>query len=313
MLDYHLLVFTTVAEKKNFSRAAEVLNLTQPAISLQIQTLEDHYGVRLFERSNKRVELTRAGEILYKYAMQILRLHHEAHQSINDLMGLVTGRLLIGASLTVGEYVLPHLLAIFTKTYPEVSVEVFIGNTEEIAEQALSNTIDLGLVEGPINKNRLFITPFMEDEMMLIVPTMHPLADHPYVEVNDLLDETFILREAGSGTRFAMEELLHELNIEPKKVIQLGSTQSIKEAVEAGLGISFISKWTIRKELSLNTLSALRVKDHNLKRQFSILYKENQFQSRAVCEFIQLTTDTRFSDPLDVMELLHANHEYGID
>ncbi|GIM44864.1 LysR family transcriptional regulator [Collibacillus ludicampi] len=300
MLDYHLLVFTTVAEKKNFSRAAEALNLTQPAISLQIQTLEEHYGVRLFERSNKRVELTRAGEILYDYAIQILGLHNEAQQALNDLIGLVTGRLVIGASLTIGEYVLPRLLATYTQMYPKVSVEVFIGNTEEIAEHALSNMIDVGLVEGPVIKKRLLITPFMDDELMLIVPSNHRLSAYSYVELNDLSNEIFILREAGSGTRFVMDELLHELPFEPKKMIQLGSTQSIKEAVEAGLGISFISKWTIRKELSLGTLNALRVKNHELKRQFSILYKENQFQSRAVTEFIQLTTQTKIPDPVDI-------------
>jgi LysR family transcriptional regulator, transcriptional activator of the cysJI operon len=298
MLDYHLLVFTTVAEKKNFSRAAEALNLSQPAISLQVQSLEEHYGVRLFERSNKRVELTRAGEILYDYATRILALHSEAEQAMNDLIGLVTGRLVIGASLTIGEYVLPRLLAIYTREYPKVTVEVVIGNTEEIAENALADMIDVGLVEGPVNKKRLLIQPFMEDELMLVVPASHPFAERTQVELEDLRDEIFILREAGSGTRFLMEELLQALPFD-QKIIQFGSTQSIKEAVESGLGISFISKWTIRKELALGTLRALRIKDHELKRQFSLLYKQNKFLSRAGKEFIQLTAKTAFSDPLE--------------
>lgn len=289
-----LLVFVTVVEKKNFSRAAETLNLTQPAVSQQIHSLEDHYQVKLFERNNKRVELTQAGEILYHYALQILRLHQEAYQAISDLLGLVTGKLTIGASLTIGEYVLPRLLFHYTQQYPDVEIAVTIGNTEVIAEHALMNRIDIGLVEGPVKPANLVITPFLEDELILIVPPNHRFASKSEVDVSELENEVFIVREAGSGTRFALTEILHSLQIHPRRDIQFGSTQAIKEAVEVGLGVSFISKWGIQKELKLKTLSALRVKGHSLVREFSVLWKKDRFQSRAMLEFSKLTLSPKF-------------------
>jgi DNA-binding transcriptional LysR family regulator len=296
-----LLVFVTVVEKKNFSRAAEALNLTQPAVSQQIHSLEDYYQVKLFERNNKRVELTQAGELLYPYALQILRLHQEAYQSISDLLGLVTGKLTIGASLTIGEYVLPRLLAYFTKQYPDVEIAVTIGNTEMIAEYALTNRIDIGLVEGPVKPANLVISPFLEDELILIVPPYHRFASQSEVDVPDLENEIFIVREAGSGTRFALTEILHSLQIHSRRNIQFGSTQAIKEAVEFGLGVSFISKWSIQKELKLKSLYALRIKDHSLVREFSVLWKKDRFQSRAMLEFSKLTLSTDFISSLETM------------
>lgn len=293
-----LLVFVTVVEKKNFSRAAETLNLTQPAVSQQIHSLEDHYQVKLFERNNKRVELTQAGEILYHYALQILRLHQEAYQAISDLLGLVTGKLTIGASLTIGEYVLPRLLFHYTQQYPDVEIAVTIGNTEVIAEHALMNRIDIGLVEGPVKPANLVITPFLEDELILIVPPNHRFASKSEVDVSELENEVFIVREAGSGTRFALTEILHSLQIHPRRDIQFGSTQAIKEAVEVGLGVSFSSKWSIQKELKLKTLSALRVKGYSLAREFSVLWKKDRFQSRAMLEFSKLTLSPKFISTL---------------
>lgn len=293
-----LLVFVTVVEKKNFSRAAETLNLTQPAVSQQIHTMEDHYQVKLFERNNKRVELTQAGEILYPYALQILKLHQEAYQAISDLLGLVTGKLTIGASLTIGEYVLPRLLSHYTQQYPDVEIAVTIGNTEVIAEHALMNRIDIGLVEGPVNPSNLVITPFLEDELILIVPPTHRFAGLSEVDVAELEDEVFIVREAGSGTRFALTEILQSLQIHPRREIQFGSTQAIKEAVEVGLGVSFSSKWSIQKELKLKTLSALRVKGYSLAREFSVLWKKDRFQSRAMLEFSKLTLSPKFISTL---------------
>ena len=170
MTPMHLLVFVTVAEKKNFSRAAEALSLTQPAISQQIQSLEDFYGSKLFERTSKRVELTQAGETLLPYARQILDLADVAKGALDDLVGRVTGRLTIGASLTIGEYLLPHVLAVYAKQFPEVEVNVLIANTEEIGEMALDHSIDVGVVEGRLEHRLLRLTPFLEDEMVLISP-----------------------------------------------------------------------------------------------------------------------------------------------
>lgn len=289
-------MFVTVVEKKNFSRAAEALNLTQPAVSQQIQSLEEHYGVKLFERNSKRVEMTHAGEILHQYALQILTLHQQAHQAINDLMGLVTGKLNIGASLTIGEYVLPKLLAVFTKQFPDVEAAVSINNTEIIADNTLNNRIDIGLVEGPVNPANLIITPFLQDEMVLIVPSGHRLQAFKETTTSELGDETFIVREAGSGTRFVVEEVFRTLEFHPKREIQFGSTQAIKNAVEAGLGVAFISKSSIHKELQLGTLAAVRIQGHSFQRPFSIIWKKEKFQSKAMTEFANLTLSGIFSE-----------------
>ncbi|MCF8010275.1 MAG: LysR family transcriptional regulator [Clostridiales bacterium] len=285
MLNNELQIFVTVAEKENFSRAAEALNLSQPAISQHINNLEAYYGVKLFERSSKKVQLTQAGSTLYKYAKDILDMHIVAKRAVADLVELVTGKLTIGASLTIGEYVLPRLLAAFSKKYPEVKLSVDIGNTEEMHEKILDGSIDIGLVEGELEDPHLEIKEFLEDELVFVVSRQHPLAGRNVVEDDDLRNYIFILREEGSGTRHAMESALQKLSFVPSNQIVLGSTQAIKEAVEAGLGISCLSKWTLRKELQLGSLKPMRIKDSNVKRKFYLVSHKGKFESKATSEF----------------------------
>ncbi|AEG14056.1 transcriptional regulator, LysR family [Desulfofundulus kuznetsovii DSM 6115] len=290
VLDHQLRVFVTVAEKKNFSRAAEVLNLTQPAISQHIHALEEHYRARLFDRSNKKVELTQAGAILYSYAKKILNLHQEAERAVTDLIELVTGKIAVGASMTIGEYVLPRLLGAFAQKYPDVELAMTTGNTAMVFEQTLEGSIDIGLVEGPVEHAHLQVEPFLTDEMVLIVSPGHPLAGKSQATGEDLESCTFILREEGSGTRVAAENALRQLEVTPARIIVMGSTQAIKQAVEAGLGISFLSKLTIRKELALGTIKPVRLKDINITREFKIIRNRTRFQSRACDEFARFIT-----------------------
>ncbi|MHB8158396.1 MAG: selenium metabolism-associated LysR family transcriptional regulator [Desulfocucumaceae bacterium] len=290
MLDNQLYIFITVADKKNFSRAAESLNMTQPAISQHIHALEDYYGAKLFERSSKKVELTQAGTVLYKYAREIIGLHGVAKRAVADLVDMVTGKLTIGASLTIGEYVLPKLLAIFARKYPDVEYSVVIGNTELIHELTREGAIDLGLVEGAIEDSQLQIKTFLRDEMVLVAPSLHPLAKKAAVERADLGESVFVIREEGSGTRLAMEQFFEKAGLSPQRVITLGSTQSIKEAVESGLGISILSKWTLRKELALGSLKPIRIKGLEIPRWFFLIKLKDKFESRAADEFIKLIT-----------------------
>lgn len=298
MLDNQLLVFVTVAEKKNFSRAGEELNLTQPAISQQIHALEEYYRARLFDRTSKKVELTQAGSILYAYAKKILDLHRKAERAVTDLIELVTGKMVVGASMTVGEYVLPRLLGAFARKFPRVELVMTIGNTAMVFERTLEGSIDIGLVEGPVEHAHLQVAPFLEDEMVLIVPGTHPLAEKISVTAADLEGETFILREEGSGTRLAAESAIKQLELTPNRIIQLGSTEAIKQAVEAGLGISFLSRWAIRKEVVLSTLKPLRLKDMPIIRKFNIIRNTNRFQSRACEEFTRFITSEKILDSL---------------
>lgn len=222
---------------------------------------------------------------MYSYAKEILDLHKAAKRAVADLVEIVTGKLDIGASLTIGEYILPRLLAVFSQRNPEVKYSVTIGNTEFIHERALEGSIDVGLVEGHIEDNQLIIKEFLQDEMVLIVSKQHLLAKKKYVIREDLSTVTFIMREEGSGTRLALEEVLQEISLKPAKIITLGSTQAIKEAVEAGLGISFLSKWALRKELQLGTLKVVRVKDVNITRGFYLIRHRERFESKACNEF----------------------------
>lgn len=295
MITSHLLVFVTVAEKKNFSRAAEALNLTQPAISQQIQSLEEFYGTKLFERTSKRVELTRAGEVLLPYAKEILNISAVAKGAVDDLVGKVTGKLTIGATFTIGEYILPLVLADYAKRFPDVEVSVLIANTEEIGEKALDHSIDIGLVEGRLVHRNLKLTPLMEDEMVLFAPANHPLVGQP-VTIAELSAEPYILRELGSGTRVVAEEVLASLGVHPAKVFSMGSTQSIKEAVEAGMGLAILSKWCIRKELQYSTLAQLSPTGFRFTRPLSVLERSGHFQTKAVEEFAALIRAFPFAE-----------------
>ncbi|MCL6478799.1 MAG: LysR family transcriptional regulator [Peptococcaceae bacterium] len=290
MLDHQLYIFKTVADKKSFSRAGDLLNMTQPAISQHIHALEEYYGVKLFERSSKKVELTQAGSILYNYAGEILGLHQVARKAVSDLVDTVTGKLTIGASLTIGEYVLPRLLATFARKYPDVEYSVLVGNTELIHERTREGTIDIGLVEGVVEDSQLNIKTFLPDELVLVAPVLHPLAAKSSVSREDLKEYVFVIREEGSGTRLAVEEFFQKAGFMPEKIITLGSTQAIKEAVEAGLGITILSKWCLRKELLLGSLKLLRVKGVEIPRWFFLIQLKDKFQSRACDEFVKFIT-----------------------
>lgn len=231
------------------------------------------------------MELTQAGVALYSCATEILKLHELAKRSVADLVELVTGSLTIGASFTIGEYVLPRVLAAFSKKYSQVEYAVTIGNTELIHERALEGSIDIGLVEGHIEDKHLIIEEFLQDEMVMIVSMQHSLAKNKYIKRDDLKNETFIMREEGSGTRIALEEVLQEISLKPASVVTLGSTQAIKEAVEAGLGVALLSKWALRKELKLGTLKIVRVKDLKKTRSFTVIRRKERFESKACNEF----------------------------
>ncbi|WP_449240349.1 LysR substrate-binding domain-containing protein [Desulfoscipio gibsoniae] len=237
------------------------------------------------------MELTQAGATLYGYATEILELHRVAERAVSDLVELVTGKLTIGASFTVGEYVLPRLLAAFTRRYPEVKFTVTIGNTEFVHEHARDSSIDIGLVEGLVEDPQLKVTKFLDDELILIVSKNHSLADTISIDPEEISIKfksiPFLSREEGSGTRLAVEKALQRLNYHPEHIITLGSTQAIKEAVEANLGVTMLSKWTLRKELKLGSIKPIRCCDP-ITRGFYLLQHKEKFQSRATAEFVKL-------------------------
>lgn len=289
MLNDSIKVFLAVAEKRNFSRAAKSLFLTQPAVSFQIQTLEQYYGTVLFDRVNRNITLTAAGELLLRYAEEMSILQAQLEREMQELTGTIKGRLLIGASTTIGEYILPYIVGRFKKQYPEVDVSLVVANTEDIESSIQDTTLDVGLVEGPVSGKDLVKDKFLDDELVLITPVDHPLNKNKKISVFELSKYPFISREKGSGTRQIMEDSLNKVgfNLQNLKIImELGSTTAIKAAVSNGLGISIVSKWTVQEMVKQNKLATVQIDETKFERQFIVIYHGKKFRTQAVYEFI---------------------------
>jgi LysR family transcriptional regulator, transcriptional activator of the cysJI operon len=302
MEDHKLKVFCTVAETKSFSKTSEIIHLTQPAVSLQIQALEEVYETKLFDRSSSTVTLTPSGEVLYKYAKEILNLYASAEKVIGEITGLVKGSISIGASSTIGNYLLPGVITDFKRTHLKIKVHLLVGNTKRVVELLNSGNIDLGLVEGEVTRQKMQVDKLIPDELLLVVPTHHPWAKKKEVSINELTKEPFILREGGSGTRQMIEKFLsvHGVSAHDLKIsMVLGSTEAIKAAVENGLGVSIISRWSARKEIKYGTLSLLRIKEQKMVREFSLITNKGAVSSHAVDEFLTYIKSFPFAKLLD--------------
>ncbi|MGA2193540.1 MAG: selenium metabolism-associated LysR family transcriptional regulator [Nitrospirota bacterium] len=303
MDDHKLRVFCTVAETKSFSRTSELIHLTQPAVSLQVQALEELYETKLFDRSGGSVNLTPAGEILYKYAKDILGLYAFARRDISAMIGLVKGNLSIGASTTVGNYLLPSVIVKFRRNHPRIWTNLIVGNTRLVTEKLLAGEIDLGIVEGDVTKHNLVAEKLLPDELVVIMNPEHEWARRKNISVSELIKEPLIMREKGSGTRQMIEKRLEENQISPDGLtvsLYLGSTEAIKTAVQEGLGISIISAWAARKEIKAGTLVANTFKDARFTRHFSIIQRKKGFTSHTLGEFLEFVKIYPFEDPLGI-------------
>ncbi|MDO5742711.1 MAG: selenium metabolism-associated LysR family transcriptional regulator [Vagococcus sp.] len=304
MLSDSLKVFITVAEKKNFSRAAKELELTQPAISFQIQTLEQYYQTMLFDRVNRHIKLTEAGELLLEYAVSMNDLQSELERKMHQLTGRVQGQLLIGASRTVGEYVLPYIVTDFKKLYLDVDITLEIYNSKQVEENVLKKSIDLGLVESEVNHRELVFQHLFEDELFICVSSKHPWAEREEVSLEELRDVPFVIREPGSGSRLVFEEALiasqfdiEELNI----IMEIGNITAIKSVVAEGMAVSVMSKWAIRDLERAGKVKSLRIKDIHMTRPFTILLNQDYFESEACSKFIRFLGEVQ---PEDILKQL---------
>ncbi len=283
-----LTVYITVVEKENFTRAAEALHMTQPAVSQYIQTLERTMGTRLLERNNKQVVMNKAGEIVFHYAKEIMGSYSQMQKLVDDLMNKAGGRLAIGASYTFGEYILPHIVAFLKSRYPLIKPKITIANTTRISEWVAIRQLDIGIVDGEVKHKNLKVEPFAEDKMYVVVSHRHALADRSDVKVSDLQNETWIVREATSGSRQATEQLFTQLGFYPERIMEFGSTQIIKESVEAGLGISLLSHCTLQKDISFGTLKVLKLNFTPFFRKFSYVRQATPFSTKAAEVFIEI-------------------------
>lgn len=299
MADRRLQVFFTVAKQMSFTKAAEVLFMTQPAVTFQIKQLEEHFNTRLFERAHGGISLTPAGELVLQYAERILKLSAELDTRMGELTGQVTGQLLIGASATIAEFMLPRLLGEFRVLYPNVQARLTVSNSESVEIRVAEHTLDIGLIEAPSHLPSLHTEVCGQDELVVICTPGHALAELPNAPPRQLTAHPYVARESGSGTREMVDAYFRKAGIQPEDlecVMEVGSPEALKGVVSTGLGFGVVSKTTVRKELLLKELVSLPLQPR-LVRELSLVYPREKFRSRLVNTFIEFARDRMRQSP----------------
>ncbi|HLQ73397.1 MAG TPA: LysR family transcriptional regulator [Bacillota bacterium] len=286
-MDYQLKVFIQVVEQRSFTKAAETLFVTQSAISLQIKALEEKYGVKLIDRKRNPIRPTKGGEVLYDYAKKISNEYAKIQEKINEVYYGVQGKLAIGSSYTFGEFFLPHILVNFLNKYPKIEPNIAIRNSKRISELLLRHEIDIGILERQEPFVNLSIEPVIEDELVVILPANHPLANKGTIDLKELMNERWILREKGSGTREMTNFMFSKIGVEPKQYLEFGSSQLIKEAVQRGLGISIMSRLSIVNKVNVGVLKCLQIHENVVKRNIYIATRRDQSHTKIMDLFIE--------------------------
>ncbi len=288
MADRRLQVFHAVAKHGSFTRAADALFMTQPAVTFQIKQLEDQYGTRLFDRRHGSITLTPAGELVLDYARRILALSDEMDIRVAELTGEMRGPLLVGASTTIAEFMLPRVLGEFNALYPQVRARLIVGNSVSIESQVADHALDVGLIEAPAKQSGLSSLNCCEDELQVICVPDYPLAEFAALRPGDLVDYEFISREPGSGTRAITDSYFAEHGIAPetlKAQMELGSPEALKGVVATGLGFAIVSRAVAAKEIELGELRGIPL-DPPLKRGLYLVHPQERFQSKLLATFI---------------------------
>lgn len=291
MADRRLQVFHAVAKHLSFTRAADALFMTQPAVTFQIKQLEEQYGTRLFERRHGSISLTPAGELVLSYAERILALSDEMDTRLAEMTGEMRGPLLVGASTTIAEFMLPRVLGEFNAAYPQVRARLIVANSESIESRVAEHTLDVGLIEVPAKLPGLSSLICCEDELQVICAPDYPLAGMASVTPKALVDYEFISREPGSGTREITDAYFLGHKIAPatlKTQMELGSPEALKGVVSTGLGFAIVPRMVIGKEIQLGELVAIPLKPP-LKRSLYLVFQKDRFQSRLTATFIEFT------------------------
>ena len=291
-LNFHqLYVFHAVATHLSFSRAAEALEITQPAVSIQVQELEKSLGVTLFHRRPRKLQITEEGEIVFAYSQQIFSLSNKMVATVQEMQDLETGHLTLGASTTPGEFVLPLAVGQFRRLYPGIRVELVISNTRSIIQRILNREIDLGMVgdRGEGHTDELEMVDYVDDEIVLVASPNHPLAGLSSVQPAQVVEHGLIVREEGSATRRIAERLFRRLGAEPRVELELGSNQAVKQAAGAGGGIGVISRLGIVAEVKAGMLTVLDVDGWVCRRTLTLVHPKDRYLSpaqRAFREFL---------------------------
>ena len=282
-----LRILKAVANEKNFTKAAEVLYLSQPSLSKQIKILEKNLDTLLINRERNKISLTENGKVLLQYSERILALCEESCRALIDLKNGDRGNLTVGASQTIGTYLMPRILALFAQNYPQIDLKVQVNSTRLIAKNILNREIDIAVVGGEISddlQKKLTIEPFVYDELSLILSNSHPFAKKGKINKEDLYYLNFITLNSNSTIKKFIDNILTQNQIETKQlktILQLNSIESIKTAVSLGLGAAFVSSSAIEKEIKLKTIRIIKIKNITIKRKLSIISNPECYKSKA--------------------------------
>jgi DNA-binding transcriptional LysR family regulator len=285
---HQLRIFATVARLGSFSRAAEELRISQPSASIQVADLERALGVDLFEQVGRRIHLTEAGRVLEDYARRILALAEEARTAVSETTGLRRGHLAVGASATPGTYLLPRMIAGFQERYPQISVTLQIAPTAQVGERLLRDELDVGVVGGKVHAPGLEGEPVLDDEIVLVAAPSHPLAATGSARAVTFRDHRVILPERGSDTRDAVDEALEDVGSPVAPAMELASSEAIKEAVAAGLGVALLSRLAVRTEVSAGRLLVVPMPDLVIRWHFAIVRRKDRRLSQAMRAFVEM-------------------------
>jgi len=288
LLSQRIRVFHAVATLLNYSKAAAELGISQPAVSFHIRGLEEELGVSLFERVGKQLFLTTAGRILEEDTARMLLLEEEARIALTELAGLDRGVLVVGASATIGIYLVPEVLGVFRERHSSLKVNLKLGNKARTLERLRENEVDFGLVAGPLREADLVSEAYLDDELIPIVAPSHRFAGRRQIQPGELRPEVFLMRERGSGTQQRLEERLFQMGVQPVETMQLGSTEAIKQSVAANLGISVASRYAVRAELASGRLAQADIPSLVIGRELLLVHHKDKRLSRAAIAFRHL-------------------------
>lgn len=286
-----LRILKAIAAEGSFKKAADSLYVSQPAVSLQVQNLERQLDVPLFDRGGRRAQLTEAGHLLLSYGDRILTLCQETCRAIEDLQNLQGGTLIVGASQTTGTYLLPRMIGLFRQRYPDVAVQLHVHSTRRTSWSVANGQIDLAIIGGEVPtelQDSLEIIPYAEDELALIMPVFHPLANAEVIQKEDLYKLQFIALDSQSTIRKVIDQVLSRSGIETRRLkieMELNSIEAIKNAVQSGLGVAFVSISAIEKELQMGVLHRSKVNDVVVNRILSVIFNPARYRSKAAEAF----------------------------
>ncbi len=285
---HHLAIFHAVAESGSICACAERMHISQPAISRQLKEFEQRIGVVLFERLPRGMRLTQPGEVLRDYAARLFAIARTAEAAVQELSDARQGHLSIGASNTVGTYILPGVLARFRRSYPDVGISMFVGNTEQVSQGVADLRFMVGFIEGPLHVADLRAERFIDDEIVPVASADHPLSGRRRLSPADLSGQPLLMREPGSGTRELIETHLQRHGIRPGNVVEFGNTEAIKQAAIHGGGIAWLPRVCMPRELAAGDLVRLPVKLPTIRRPLSVVRRPEGHTAPVAEAFLEL-------------------------